>query len=139
MSSQLKIFTDGGSRHNPGPAASAFVVFDSADNLVHQEGHYLGEATNNQAEYQAVLFALSWLQQQEVQSVSFFLDSQLVVNQINGSFKIKDLLIKQKASQVFSLLKSLSQASITFSYVPRAQNYRADALVNQVLDQQASA
>ena len=108
---QLSVYCDGGARGNPGPAASAFVVLDSAGQLVHEQGFFLGTATNNQAEYQAVLEALRWLASyQPAQDhhliVNFYLDSQLVVNQINGFWKIKDSILRQLVSEVKKLIEN---------------------------------
>ena len=134
----LKIFTDGGARGNPGPAAAAFVVYQG-EGILAQEGHYLGRTTNNVAEYQAVLKSFDWLlshreKAKEAEKVEFFLDSKLVVSQLNGQFKIKArnllplvLAIKQKE-------KALG-VPVSYSYIPRFKNKAADLLVNQTLDQ----
>ena len=136
----LKIFTDGGARGNPGPAAAAFIVY-RGEEILAQEGHYLGRTTNNVAEYQAVLKAFDWLlsyqqKAKEPGKVEFFLDSKLVVSQLNGQFKIKArnllplvLAIKQKE-------KALG-VPVSYSYIPRFKNKAADLLVNQTLDQNA--
>lgn len=135
---KLKIFTDGGSRGNPGPAAAAFVAYDDAGNLREKRGKYLGIVTNNEAEYQAVIEALSYLSNlgdlSNLDKIDFFLDSNLVVNQLNGLFKIKeprlrDLLVKIRA------LEGETGLPVTYSYVPREKNAEADLQVNQTLDQ----
>ena len=134
--STLDIYCDGGARGNPGPAAAAFVVA-SAGSSIHQSGQSLGPTTNNVAEYTAVKLALDWLvtytNSHPVTQVNFFLDSNLVVNQINGQFKTKQPHLKSLHSQVTHQLAQL-KLPITFSYIPRSRNYRADALVNQTLD-----
>jgi ribonuclease HI len=131
------IHTDGGSRGNPGPAASAFVATDEAGDLIYQEGFYIGDTTNNQAEYRAVLFALNWFLKQQLPNpqVNFFLDSLLVVNQLRGLYKIKnpDLL------PIYQDIRDLIDAGnikIAFTHIPREKNSLADALVNKVLDSQ---
>ncbi len=131
----LSIYCDGGSRGNPGEAASAFIVFDQNQQLVFQQGFLLGQTTNNQAEYQAVVAALSWLQSQpnNLQAVNFYLDSLLVVNQINGKYRIKDTNLKQKYLQIIKILDQL-KLQIKFIHIPRSNNFRADALVNSTLD-----
>jgi|SRR3989344_2808047 len=141
---QLSVYCDGGARGNPGPAASAFVVLDSAGQLVHEQGFFLGTATNNQAEYQAVLEALRWLASyQPAQDhhliVNFYLDSQLVVNQINGFWKIKDSILRQKVSEVKKLIENCKLEIVNFVYIPRIRNSRADLLVNVTLDKHLSA
>ncbi len=125
----IKIFTDGGSRGNPGQAACAYVVFDDAGNIRQSCGKYLGVATNNEAEYQGVIEALTALKDLEL---SFFLDSLLVVNQLNGLWKIKaprlrELLMKGRALE--------NNRKITYTHIPREQNTTADLLVNETLDQ----
>ena len=87
----LKIFCDGGARGNPGPAAAAFVVF-SGNKTLAKEGKYLGSTTNNQAEYNAVLLAMKWLLKNKSnidgKKVDFYLDSELVVKQLMGEYKV---------------------------------------------------
>ena len=136
---QLTINCDGGARGNPGPAASAFVVTDENGGPIYQQGFYLGVATNNQAEYSAVIKALKWLSQQTSNGqqliVNFYLDSQLVVNQIKGLFKVKDENLKIKNFEIHKLISNLKFHISNFVYVPRSQNTAADLLVNQTLDQ----
>lgn len=136
---KVKIFCDGGSRGNPGPAACAFVVVDESDNLIYQQGFYLGVVTNNQAEYFAVIHALNWLTQQPevvTKLETFVLDSQLIVNQINGSFQIKDDNLRTRHKEVIELLNQLNISNKQFALVRREHNSRADALVNLTLDSQ---
>lgn len=135
---RLIMNTDGGARGNPGPAASAFVVWDEAGNLQFKCGKYLGETTNNVAEYSGVIAALSWADLNrknlmEVEKIDFFLDSNLVVNQLNGSFKIKNAELAKLASQIKEIEKRL-EFEISYTYVPRARNKEADLIVNETLD-----
>ena len=132
----LIINTDGGARGNPGPAAiGVFVVANEA--VVYESALYLGTKTNNEAEYLAILHALEWLQTfcqtHEISSVAFKLDSQLVVNQLQRNWKIKEDRLRELAQHCWQIMNSLSVA-FTISYVPRAQNVQADRLVNQALD-----
>ncbi len=136
----LLIYCDGGSRGNPGPAASAFVVLDSNNHQIFQQGFFLGTTTNNQAEYQAVIFALQWIAKQIPNpksqiSINFYLDSELVVRQLNGIYKIKDQNLKIKNLEIKNLIKNCKLKIKNFVYVPREQNKSADLLVNQTLDQ----
>ena len=135
----IRINTDGGARGNPGPAACAFVVTDDNVRLIHQQGFYLGIATNNQAEYQAVIEALKWLSQQTTKDqqpiANFYLDSQLVVNQLKGLFKVKDENLKIKKFEILDLITNYKLKIKNFAYVPRSQNAAADLLVNHSLDQ----
>jgi ribonuclease HI len=136
MNDSLMVFCDGGARGNPGPAASAFVIQDFSGNTIFESGKEIGPATNNQAEYQAVILALEWLAAKSYpdQEVTFFLDSLLVVNQINGLFKIKDQKLKDKYQTVYTLIKGCRLNIRSFEYIPRRKNTRADFLVNQALD-----
>lgn len=134
----LTIFTDGGSRGNPGLAACAFVVFDSSNSLIFQQGYKLGVTTNNVAEYTAVLKALEWLIEKsghrtQGTEVNFYLDSLLVVQQLKGVYKIKDIKLQNLQVKIQSLISNL-QSLITWSHIPREQNKTADLLVNQTLD-----
>lgn len=134
----LNIYCDGGARGNPGPAASAFVVKENSGKILHKQGFYLGIATNNQAEYQAVLEALKFLSTSHLAlcTVTFYLDSLLVVNQLNKKFKIKDEKLKEKILILRNYLEQLGQLEIRiiFNYVPRSHNYQADKIVNETLD-----
>ncbi len=139
---QLSIFTDGGSRGNPGHSAVGGVVFEvSADGSsateLHTFANYLGIGTNNEAEYKAVLHSLEWLVAFEslsaVKAVEWRLDSQLVVNQLSKRWKIKEPRMAELAEACWKKIASLS-VKCSFSYVPRAENKQADALVNQALD-----
>ena len=121
----LRVFTDGGSRGNPGPAACAFYSRE-------KRGKYLGIMTNNEAEYEAVILAWEWLQNQDFDQVEFFSDSSLVVNQLNGKFKIKEARLREKILKI----RSLEKGKFTYNLVPRSQNLEADLLVNQTLDSQ---
>lgn len=133
----LQINCDGGSRGNPGPAACAFVAKDDAGVLLEKRGKYLGKATNNEAEYQAVIEAwkyIQWLGEREkVVEVHFLLDSNLVVNQINGKFRVKE----PRMGELLKHVKELQRGSrvVSYDYVPREQNSEADLLVNQTLDE----
>ncbi len=134
------IHTDGGARGNPGPAAIGVVIEDERDGKVVAEfGKTIGETTNNTAEYQAVIEALNFLLRPEmrergsVQSISFFLDSTLVVNQLNGLFKIKQPHLRELLMRV-RVLEQQVGGQIQYAAVPREQNSRADFFVNQALD-----
>ena len=137
----LNIYCDGGSRGNPGPATSAFVVKDSAGKILHQQGFFLGITTNNQAEYQAVILALNFLSEAlrdggQFTTINLYLDSLLVVNQLSGHFKIKEQNLKKRYFEIKNYLDQLEKLEIRiiFSYIPRSQNFLADRLVNQILD-----
>lgn len=135
---QLVIHTDGGSRGNPGPAAIGVWVGTANGEKLHEMYQFLGIGTNNEAEYEAFLASLTWLLGSDLlptlAEVTWKLDSMLVVEQLNRRWKIKEPRIQTKANRCWELLKTLSiPHSIT--YVPRAENAKADALVNQALDE----
>jgi ribonuclease HI/O-antigen ligase len=132
--SVLTIHTDGGSRGNPGPAASAFVAFNERGEKIGEGSEYIGETTNNIAEYKAVLLALEWIKGQDInfQKIVFKLDSQLVVRQLMGEYKIKNASLAEIAKQINKLMSVLP--STTFLSIPREANSVADYLVNKCLD-----
>lgn len=141
MQPQLFVYTDGGSRGNPGPAAAGFVIKNSQGKILAQNKKYLGEATNNVAEYQAVIEALQWLltspPTDHWSKVNFFLDSKLVVSQLTGLYKIKDAKLRALVIEVKELERQLGK-KIVYSFIPRQQNQEADSLVNQCLDNRLS-
>lgn len=131
------IHTDGGSRGNPGPAACAFVA-ELEGKEVFSKAKYLGKQTNNYAEYSGVILALNWLVSQlpgtySLLPITFFLDSELVVKQINAIYKVKDENLKKLFFEVLDLIKKINK-KIIFKNVPREKNKIADQLVNEELD-----
>jgi ribonuclease HI len=133
--SKIVVYTDGGARGNPGPAGAGVVIQKDGATIAEVK-QYLGEMrTNNWAEYEAVVIALGKLLEMNLRdsALEFRLDSQLVVEQLKGNWKIKEPGLKQQAAEVRGLLKDFG--SVTFTYVPRAQNKEADRLVNEALDE----
>ena len=130
-----KIHTDGGSRGNPGPGASAFVAYGKNGEILYSEGKYLGATTNNIAEYTGVILAIDWLVKKDLSDspIKFYLDSQLVVNQLNGIFKIRDNTLRDLAIKIKEKEKSLP-FKISYHHIFRNENKDADLLVNQTLD-----
>jgi len=142
FNNRLFIFCDGGARGNPGPAAIGFVVKDSRGKVLIEKGQYIGRATNNVAEYTAVIEALKWIIKNipnfsisQFLNFSFYLDSKLVVNQLNGLFKIKDAKLRNLIIQVRGLENQI-RGKIFYHYIPREKNSQADKLVNQALDKE---
>ncbi len=138
MPKLVQIFTDGGSRGNPGNSAiGVWVVEDQQPSYSHSE--FIGVATNNVAEYKALLHSLNWVNEWFTQptELEWLLDSLLVVNQVNGAWKIKDLELKKLAALCATKLKILKDRGFNYriKYIPREENHAADALVNQALDQ----
>ncbi|NCN82979.1 MAG: ribonuclease HI family protein [Candidatus Pacebacteria bacterium] len=134
---KLTLFSDGGARGNPGPAAVGVVCFNDKS-VVFEFGKYLGETTNNVAEYTAVILGLEQLQKTlktlpDVQEITWKLDSKLVVEQLARRWKIKEPRLRNLAQQCWQLLAQLS-LPCNFQHVPREENAHADALVNTTLD-----
>jgi ribonuclease HI len=128
------IYTDGGSRGNPGPAAIGYIIYDPKKDVVAEGGEYIGIATNNQAEYQAIVVALTKIKELgNSESVTCYLDSELVVRQVNGIYKMKNEALKPWLKKIHDLKQSLG-GHVTFHHVPREKNSEADALVNKALD-----
>lgn len=131
---QAKLYTDGGSRGNPGNSACAFVICKMDDTVVEKSGYYMGMATNNQAEYLGQIKGLERCRDLGINKVHLHSDSQLVVNQMNGFYKVKNQELAPLHQQLKELAASFEQ--VTFHYVPRALNSEADKEVNRILDEQ---
>jgi len=127
-----KLFTDGGARGNPGVAGCAAILFDDDGQLINFTGEFYPHATNNFAEYSALIIGLKMAIKNNIKQLSCFLDSELVVKQLNGEYKVKDENIKIFYSKIKKYLEEFD--SIKFSYIPREQNKHADRLVNLILD-----
>jgi ribonuclease HI len=127
---QVIIYADGASRGNPGKAAFGIVIH--INGKTHRIGHYLGRATNNEAEYQALLAALRWAVEKNVPKVTYYSDSQLVVEQINGRYKVKHPNLKPLFLEALGLKRRLKEFNVF--HIRRENNEDADALVNEILD-----
>lgn len=130
--SLIKVFCDGGSRGNPGPAASGVVFLNNEDQVIAEFNQYIGIDTNNQAEYQAVVLAITKLAEYKFNHVKFYLDSELIVKQLNGIYRIKNLELKPHYLKIISWLKE--HPTTTVEHVRRELNKLADAQVNICLD-----
>ena len=129
---KVDVFSDGGSRGNPGKSASGYVILTTDETVLETGGEYLGIATNNQAEYQAVRLALEQAKKYSPLAVRFFIDSELVVKQLNGEYKIKNNNLWPIYEAIKKLMKEFP--SVTFTHVRREQNTLADKEVNRILD-----
>lgn len=132
--SEVIIYTDGGARGNPGPAGSAFVIQEHGK-TVSAFGKYLGDGlTNNWAEYQALIMAIEEAKRLGFQSlrIEVRMDSELIVKQMQGLYKVKDANMKILHAKVRELL--LEFQHVSFKHIPRAENAEADALVNEAID-----
>jgi len=130
---KLVIYTDGGARNNPGPAGIGIVIRNKDGQTVETYKEYIGEKTNNQAEYEALIKALE-LAQNKASELELYLDSQLVVNQAKGLFKIKNGDIRELMFKIKTLEQSFEK--ITYNLIPREKNKDADRLVNQAIDKE---
>lgn len=129
---EAKLYADGGSRGNPGPSASGYVLFDPQDKVLVDKGVYLGITTNNQAEYTALKLGLEEALAMQVRTVHVYMDSLLVVNQMKGIFKVKNRDLWPIHEVIRQLVTQF--ATVTFTHVPRELNKAADAAVNRALD-----
>ena len=127
----VRIHCDGGSRGNPGPAAAGSVLLDDTGQVIDSLSEYMGIATNNLAEYQAVLLGIELMRKHQLSSADFYLDSQLVVRQLEGQYKVKHPDMQRQFAAVQSALQGLS---VKFHHVLREHNKDADAVVNECLD-----
>ena len=137
MLDKLFIYTDGGSRGNPGPAAIGVYIEDGKGVVLQKIAQKIGETTNNVAEYAAVIKALEWFKtssfKSAISNLYFFLDSRLVVNQINGLFKVKNGNLRNFILKIRELEQE-TKTKISYQLIPRRKNWQADKLVNQALD-----
>lgn len=127
------LYCDGASRGNPGPASIGFVLYDPGGIVIHELGGAIGRATNNVAEYRALISGLESALEREVRSLEVRLDSQLLVRQVTGEYRVKAAGLKPLAREAVRLLRSFDEVEVI--HVPRDQNKRADALANAALDE----
>jgi ribonuclease HI len=131
------VHVDGGARGNPGPAAGACVVSTPAGEVLGEYARLLGTATNNVAEYRALLLGLERARELGASEVDVVGDSELIAKQVQGVYKVKHPAMRPLHQEAMAALRGFERWSIRT--VPRAQNARADALVNAALDQAAAA
>jgi ribonuclease HI len=136
---KLKVFTDGASRNNPGNSGIGVVVYDENDFILRTYKEFIGEATNNQAEYRAILKSLDIVKklksniEVDFDEVEFYSDSELMVNQINFDFMVKDAELALLNNKFHVLIKKLN-IPYTVSYIDRSKNKNADKLANLAID-----
>ena len=129
---RLIINTDGGARGNPGPAGAGVVIYDEQNRIIGRHKKYVGEQTNNYAEYQALILALIEAAKLGAESLKVNMDSELIVRQMQGRYKIKEPTLKVLAQEVFKLMQKFK--NVEFNHVFRESNKEADKLVNQAID-----
>lgn len=135
---QINIYTDGGARGNPGKAAIGVYIEDQRGKNLAKIGKRIGKTTNNFAEYSAVLAGLSWILQNKknlvnVLKINFFMDSELIVRQLSGVYKVKNSVLREL---IFEIRKKEAEIKlpIFYSHITRDKNAKADKLVNFALD-----
>lgn len=129
---KLIIFTDGGSRNNPGPAATGVVIKNEAGKILAAYGEYIGIQTNNTAEYAAVISALKKARELGADTVECYMDSLLVVEQMNRRWKVKEPHLQKLFVQTWNAAAQFKK--VTFRHIRREKNKEADAEVNKALD-----
>ena len=129
---EAQLFTDGAARGNPGISGCACILFNLQSHVLDLQGKYLGIGTNNQAEYQGILMGLKLALKNGVTRLVCYLDSELVVNQLSGLYKVKNSNIANLKAQI--QVYSQKFAKISYQHIPREKNYLADKLVNLLLD-----
>jgi ribonuclease HI len=134
------IHADGGSRGNPGPSGAGAVVKDTSGKIVAEISEFLGHATNNIAEYTALVSAFEALiaqleKKSKSSEVKVFMDSKLVIEQMKGAWKVKHPNMKPLQARAAALAKSFK--SVSFAHIPREENGEADALANEAMDRGA--
>lgn len=131
----LQIYTDGGARGNPGPAGLGVVIVDKATgNTIDEISKYLGQTTNNQAEYQAAITGLARAVELNAQSVELISDSELLIRQCRGQYKVKNQDIAKRFLELKNLETQLG-GRVEYRHVKRELNKKADALANRAMDE----
>lgn len=130
---KLIIYTDGGARGNPGPAGAGVAIYDTEENLLGSYHKFLGEMTNNQAEYEAVVCAIGEAKKIGAEEIDFYLDSELLVGQLSREFKIKNMELGKYFIKIWNAGQAFKK--INYYHIPREKNKVADKLVNQAIDE----
>lgn len=127
------IYSDGGARGNPGPAGIGAVILNEDEKVLAEVSEYIGEGTNNQAEYKAIIAGITKARELGATEMECFLDSELVVKQLNREYKVKNKDLASLFVQAHNLVIQIGKVS--FAHIPREQNIHADTLVNQAIDE----
>jgi ribonuclease HI len=136
MGRVLILRTDGASRGNPGPAAAGVVIELPNGDEIACGKHYLGILTNNQAEYRALILGLTEIARYRPAEILVYMDSELVVRQMNGQYRVKEESLRETYNEAQLLVRQLPK--VTIQHVRRGQNARADRLANEALNEQAN-
>jgi ribonuclease HI len=133
INKKIIIYTDGGARGNPGPAGVGVCIFDENKNVIKESCQFIGHATNNQAEYRALILALENAKEIGAEYLDCYLDSELVVKQLNREYRVKDKDLAPLFVKVYNL--TLGFKKVIFNHVRREMNKQADKLVNKAIDE----
>lgn len=132
---KLSAYSDGGSRGNPGPSGYGLVIYNESKNIVYQHSSYLGIKTNNEAEYAGLLAVLTWVQDHspQVDLLRYYSDSELLIRQLNGQYRVKSPHLKPLFAQVLAILATFP-FPFSCHHIPRELNSLSDSLANQAMD-----
>ena len=130
--SKAIIYTDGGARGNPGPAGIGAVLYDENKNIIEEVSEYIGETTNNQAEYKAVIAGFKKAVELGISEIELYADSELVIKQLKREYKVKNKDLAPLFLQVYNL--SLNFKKISYTHIRREMNKEADRLANVAMD-----
>ena len=137
---QINVFTDGGSRGNPGHSGYGLVIYDDNQKILFKESKYIGIKTNNEAEYAGLIGALTWINDNKdsfnISQINFFADSQLLVRQVQGLYKVKAVHLKPLFATVKNLLTQINSPYL-FKDIRRESNELADELANCAMDRKS--
>lgn len=136
MDQKLKVYTDGGARGNPGPAAAGVVIMNESNEVIESFGQYLGETTNNQAEYQGLILGLKKVVEMKATEVEVYMDSELIIEQMKRNYKVKNAELASLFVKAWNLTHEFKK--ISFRHIRRNENKLADSEVNKALDQELS-
>ena len=131
---RVRVFSDGAARGNPGPAGAGAVVLDEKGNVLARLGRFLGRQTNNVAEYEGLLLGLRWARAHGAREVEVRADSQLLIRQLEGSYAVKNEVLRRLHAEAFALLRAFDKYELV--HVPREDNVLADEMSNRAIDEQ---
>jgi len=131
---RVRVFSDGAARGNPGPAGAGAVVLDSDGRVLKKLGRFLGRQTNNVAEYEGLLLGLRWARAHGAREVEVRADSQLLIRQLEGSYAVKNEVLRRLHAEALALLRAFDKYELT--HVPREENAAADEMSNRAINEQ---
>ena len=131
----LSVYTDGAARGNPGPAAIGYAIYDSAERIIDKDSKAIGVRTNNQAEYEAFIWALERVAKMGAREVIFYSDSELLVKQVNGKYKIRDLRLKDLHVLAQGYINTFDKFEIAHVSRQNERTSRVDEMINKELDE----